>query len=69
MLLKLQIRSDGFNICEADAPTERKVPNTAVWEISIKRNQIYSSFQSRYKQQFIVDFGFMIYVCNFDVSE
>ena len=69
MLLKLQIRSYGFNICEADAPTERQVPHTAVRAISITRHQIYSCVKSGYREQFIVDFGLMIYVCNFDVSE
>jgi len=69
VLLKLQIRSHGFNICEADAPTGRKVSYTAVWTISIKRHQIYSCVKSGYREEFIVDFGLMVYVCNFDVRE
>jgi len=67
--LKLQIRSYGLNICEADAPTERKVPYTAVWTFSLKGHHICSCVKSGYREQFEVEFDLMIYVCNFDVSD
>jgi hypothetical protein len=69
VLLKLQIRSYGVNVCETDAPVERKVPYTVVWAVNIQRHEIYACVKSGYREQFIVDFGLMIYVCNCDVSE
>jgi hypothetical protein len=69
MLLKLQIRRYGFNICESDTAVEHKVPYTDVRTVSVKRNQIYCCVKGGYREQLIVDFGLMIYVCNSDVSE
>jgi hypothetical protein len=69
VLLTLQIRSYGGNICETDAPIEGKVPCTAVCAVGMEWHQVYSCVESGHREQFIVDFGLMIYVCNSDVSE